>query len=396
MNILVLAPQPFFQDRGTPIATLKLLNLLATEGHRLDLLTYHEGEAIEVANCTHHRIPGLPLVNNVPPGFSLKKVLCDVVMLFSVIRICLRRRFDLVHAVEESVFMAMLIKLVTGTPYIYDMDSSLPRQLLDQMPVLKFCAPLLRFCEGQAVRHSLGVVAVCQSLEEVAASHTDRVPIVRVEDASLITAGGRHAGTMRKASTLALPQPVFMYVGNLQSYQGIHLLLDSFAHVFHRDSDAQLVIVGGCLEDVKRYESRAAEIGIAKRTHFLGARPIDELADYLEQADVLVSPRTLGTNTPMKVFSYLESGKPVLATRLPMHTQVLDEDISYLVDPDPLAMSRGMIELLENERLRDAIAGRAQERIRSEFNSEMLDTKLSVFFQELEQSLVHNDHQKVG
>jgi glycosyltransferase involved in cell wall biosynthesis len=135
--------------------------------------------------------------------------------------------------------------------------------------------------------------------------------------------------------------------------------------------------------------SRSEKLGIASRTHFLGPRPIAQLGEYLEQADVLVSPRTVGSNTPMKIFSYLESGKPVLATRLSMHTQVLDEAIAYLVEPTPLEMSRAMSELIRNSQLRAEIARRAQERIRDEYNADLMNSKLSIFFQQLAENLVY-------
>ena len=187
MKLLVLAPQPFFQNRGTPIATLKMLHVLAASGHEIDLLTYHEGSPIEVKNCRHHRIPYIPFVRNIPPGFSIRKLVCDLVMAFSAFSMCRRNKYHVVHAVEESVFMAMLIKWTLGIPYIYDMDSSLPTQLVDKLPFLWPFRSVLRGFEKLAVRNSRGVVAVCKALEEVAASHCDRIPTVRIEDASLLT-----------------------------------------------------------------------------------------------------------------------------------------------------------------------------------------------------------------
>ena len=59
----------------------------------------------------------------------------------------------------------------------------------------------------------------------------------------------------------------------------------------------------------------------------------DRVARLLGEADVLVSPRLKGLNTPMKIYSYLDSGTAVLATRLRTHTQVLDDRTAYLVDP---------------------------------------------------------------
>jgi glycosyltransferase involved in cell wall biosynthesis len=389
MKIFVLAPEPFFQNRGTPIATLKLLKLLSLQGHHVDLLTYAEGDPVQVANCHHFRIRQLTGIRNIRPGFSLKKVVCDLVMLVYAIRMCRRQRYDLVHAVEESVFIAMLLKLLYGLPYIYDMDSSLPQQLQDQLPWLKPLGPILRYFEGLAIRHSQGVVAVCQSLERIAASHTDHVPILRVEDASLVAVNrlAQTGQSVSESSQLTIPHPIVMYVGNLQPYQGLDLLLDAFVHVFHENSAAQLVVVGGAEEDIHRYRSRAAEFAVLERVHFLGPRPIAELGQVLLQADILVSPRTLGSNTPMKIFSYLESGRPVLATRLPTHTQILDDEIAYLVRPTPLDMARGLLDLLDSPELRASIAERARERLRRDYSSELLETKLGHFYQELEESL---------
>jgi len=79
------------------------------------------------------------------------------------------------------------------------------------------------------------------------------------------------------------------------------------------------------------------------------------------QADILVSPRIKGTNTPMKIYSYLQSGKPVLATDLPTHTQVLDRSIAMLADPKPDKFAAAMLNLLENPLLGRQLAERAAE-----------------------------------
>ena len=57
-----------------------------------------------------------------------------------------------------------------------------------------------------------------------------------------------------------------------------------------------------------------------------------------------------GTNTPLKIYSFLKSGgKPLVATRLMTHTQVLDDTISVLVDPTPPAMAEGIRLALSTE-----------------------------------------------
>ena len=220
--------------------------------------------------------------------------------------------------------------------------------------------------------------------KDVAASHCDRVPIVRIEDASLLTENPTDVDRLAadSATVLDIEGRAIMYVGNLQPYQGIDLLLDAFTHVYHRVSDAQLVIIGGDAGDIKRYRAVAQSHSISERTHFLGPRPVDQLGAYLEQAEILVSPRTMGNNTPMKVFSYLESGIPVLATKLDMHTQVLDNEIALLVDATPLEMARGMCSLLEDRELREQVSLAAQDRMRTEFCATDLAMKLTEFYDE--------------
>ena len=74
----------------------------------------------------------------------------------------------------------------------------------------------------------------------------------------------------------------------------------------------------------------AAEGG---RCVFAGKRPVSELPQFLALADVLVSPRRTGGNTPFKVYTYLASGKPLVATRIPTHTQLLDDTLATLTEP---------------------------------------------------------------
>ncbi len=139
MKILLLAPHPFFQARGTPLAVRMVLEFLSARGHHVDVLTLHEGEDVSIPNCRIYRIPPIPGVRSVRPGFSLKKVLCDAVMFVSCLRMVRRERYDLIHAVEESAFIAAAAGAVSGVPYIYDMDSSLAEQMVEAYPRLHPC-----------------------------------------------------------------------------------------------------------------------------------------------------------------------------------------------------------------------------------------------------------------
>ncbi len=389
MRILLLAPQPFFQARGTPIAVRLVLEFLSSRGHQVDVLTYHEGSDVEIPNCRIVRIPRLPGVRNLRPGYSVKKVLCDVLMLVGCARMMQRTRYDLVHAVEESAFIAAALRPFTGVPYVYDMDSSLAEQMIDSYPVLRLFGPVLRRCEAVAVRRSAGVLTVCAALQDIARRHAPGTPVGRVEDTTLLPPGsGGNGGNGGNGARHLPPEtegaPVAMYVGNLERYQGIDLLLEGFRHTLDQMEQARLVIVGGHKDDIERYGRRASALGIGKAVHFLGPKPVSELGDLLREADVLVSPRLKGTNTPMKIYSYLDSGTAVLATRLRTHTQVLDDRTAYLVEPEPVALGTGLATLLKDDSLREGLAARAKDHVRREFTPEAAARKLDAFYSTIE------------
>jgi len=388
VKILVLAPHPFFQARGTPLAVRRVLEFLSSRGHQLDLLTFHEGEDVDIPNCTIHRISRPLWIRNIRPGFSFKKVVCDVFMFVKCLRMVRRNHYDLIHAVEESAFIAAAMQRLAGIPYVYDMDSSLAEQLVDAYPGLQFAFPTLRKCEAVAVRRSLGVLTVCAALEDVALGHAPDKPIGRVEDTTLLHTGP-HSTNGQGSDALPLPgvdgqSPIAMYVGNLEHYQGIGLLLEGFRHALIRVPNAHLVIVGGLPEDITHYGRRAAQLGIASRVHFMGQRPISALEGLFRRADVLVSPRLKGLNTPMKIYSYLDSGTAVLATRLRTHTQVLDDRTAYLVEPDPEALGDGLVKLLSDPVLRERLASQAKAYVQREFTPEAAHRKLGSFYTMME------------
>lgn len=385
MNILLLAPHPFFQDRGTPIAVKLLLEVLSEQGFKIRVLTYAEGENVEIANCTITRLPAIPCIKNVKPGPSWKKILYDLLMLSEARKIVRLHRFDLIHAVEESTFIAINLKKRFGIPFIYDMDSFLSKQIVDKYGFSRFLLPIFKNLEKKAVKYSIGVLAVCKSIEDAVRKYDPNKLIQSLEDISLLPSGPMYF--IDKDKKIKTNGPVIMYVGNLEKYQGIDLLLESFKIASKALPDTHLMIIGGAEKHIKFYKKRALKLDIVEKTAFIGPCSISELPIYFAQADILVSPRTRGYNTPMKIYSYLDSGKAVLATRLPAHTQVLNDEIAHLVESDRQSMASGMIELLKNSKLRIRLAAQAKKRVKEEYSFEAYQRKLSSFYKAIDRKL---------
>lgn len=390
MKILLLAPHPFFQERGTPIAERMLLRILAAEGHEVDVLTFPEGEDPAIPGARVHRIKAPAWTRGVRPGFSLRKLACDAVMTVEVLRRVRRGRYDLVHAVEESAFMALLARWLFRVPYVYDMDSGLARQMADRFPFLRPARFLLDACERLAVRASCGTLAGCRALEAQARAWHPGGLIAPLEDVSL-------AGSGTEGAEGLIPEPwrddpIVLYVGNLAPYQGIGLLLQGFARALPEVPRARLVVMTGSGERVGHYRSLAESLGVAGGVHFAGPRPVEALGACLRRATVLVSPRIHGDNTPMKIFSCLDSGRPLLATRLPTHTQVLDDEVALLVQPEPGAMGKGIARLLKDELLRERLAANARELVQRDFTIDAFRRKLLAFYDDVSGRIGHDGH----
>jgi glycosyltransferase involved in cell wall biosynthesis len=169
---------------------------------------------------------------------------------------------------------------------------------------------------------------------------------------------------------------VVMYIGNLENYQGIDLLLESFVKVTRVDDRVRLIVVGGAEQDVDRYRAKAMSLSIGSRCHFLGPRPVGDLGAYMRLADVLVSPRVRGTNTPMKIYSYLDSGVPVVVTNLRTHTQVVTNELAFIADATPEDFSAKILEAISDPDSAHAKSRAARAYVRREHSHEAFQSKV--------------------
>jgi glycosyltransferase involved in cell wall biosynthesis len=150
------------------------------------------------------------------------------------------------------------------------------------------------------------------------------------------------AGTgaaVRQALQLDADTPIAVYTGTFEHYQGLDLLFAAARLVVAARPDARLVMVGGDAAQVQEAATVADALGIGHAVLFTGQRPAEEIPAFLDAATVLVSPRSTGTNTPLKIYQYLRAGRPIVATNLRTHTQVLSNDTAFLADPTPEAFA---------------------------------------------------------
>ncbi len=383
MKILLLAPQPFYTERGTPIAVRILAQTLCDLGHRVDLLVYPEGEDVDHPGLRLLRAMRLPGLGPVPIGFSWKKVAQDLTLAGTAIRRMVRNRYDVVHAVEESVYIALATRPIHRARVVYDMDSSMADQLCQKSPLLARFGRLLHGAERWALRRADGVLAVCRDLVDRAEAAAPHGPVALLEDVALESWGNgdREGGAEDLRTHVRQDRPLVLYVGNLEPYQGVDLAVEALAAA---GAPADLVVIGGDREGIGRLRRFAGALGVGEAVHLLGPRPVADLMAYLRQADILLSPRAEGNNTPMKLYSYLAAARPVLATDIRSHTQVLDDRTALLVPPEPAAMGAALRRLAEDAALRASLGQAAGELAAERFGMARFRQRLERFYSQLE------------
>jgi len=352
MNILLIAPQPFLEKRGTPLAVLQLLKALGELGHRIDLVSYHLGDDIALPGVRHCRALHLPFIRRVAKGMSATKLFLDIFVFIQAVRLLLSNRYDCIHGVEEGAIMGGVLTLFWRVPLLYDMDSSIPEQLQESgSRIWSGLVPvgLAKALEGWTISRAAAVLPVCKSLAERVRSLSPVKPLQLLEDIPNVEqfTAGQLVNLARLRQELGLAgKKIVLYTGTFEGYQGIDLFLEAIPLVVETFPETAFVLVGGEPGQVEEKKSLVASMGVAGQVLVLGKRPLEEMPLFMEMADILASPRNKGTNTPMKIYTYLQSGRPVVATRLPTHTQVLTDDVSVLVAPTAADFAQGVKRLL--------------------------------------------------
>jgi glycosyltransferase involved in cell wall biosynthesis len=365
VRILMIAPEPFFEPRGTPFSEFHRVRALTDLGHEVDLVTYPFGGDVAMPGLRVFRCLRPPFLRGVAVGPSLAKIPLDVALTLTALRRAFAGRYDAVHSHEEGGLIGVVLASALRVPHLYDMHSSLPQQLgnfaFSRSPIVH---RMFQAIERFMIRRSRVVIVICPSLEETVRAVDPQVNVVLIENAPGAVDGEaapEQAAARRAAHGLGASAPLVVYTGTFEAYQGLDLLFDAMALVAGRRPDARLLLVGGKLEQVRRAEDAAGKAGLGGVALFAGERPAGEIPAYLLAADVLVSPRSRGTNTPLKIYQYLRSGRPIVATRLLTHTQVLSDDTAILTGAVPAEFAQGILAAVEDRERAASVSRRARD-----------------------------------
>jgi len=240
---------------------------------------------------------------------------------------------------------------------------------------------------------------MCRALTDATRKPHPRKQVFTLEDPPVLPGGARtrdEAMPLRRKLGIGDDERVVLYMGNFSSYQGVDLLIEGFAQVAARHDKARLVLLGGTETEIASMTALAQRCSVGGRVLFAGHVSPDETPPYLALADVLVSPRRTGTNTPMKLYTYMAARRPIVATRLPTHTQVLDENSAVLVAPTAEGIAAGITSVFDDHALGTRLADAAARIVEADYSMPAYRRKVAAMYAWIEEMIGRRGHRSHG
>jgi len=391
MKVLMIAPQPWFSPRGTPFSVLHRLRTLSKLGHHIDLVTYPIGENVPIKNVTINRTAKVPFFKKIVIGPSKRKLIFDWFLYRKATALLKQHKYDLIHTHEEAGFFAPILARKFNLLHLYDMHSSLPQQLTNfKYTQLRGLISLFERFERYTITNAEAVITICPELYNyVKKLYPDKfnMLIENVADNSQAFSENQIPVENLRNEYQLNGQLVVVYAGTFEHYQGIDLLIESSQKVLAKHKNVKLCLVGGSPAQVEKYQALVSAKNLSAHYIFTGSVKPEEVPNFVNLADILVSPRIEGNNTPLKIYSYLRSGRPIVATRHITHTQVLNDEVSVLTDVTPIAFAEGILSVIEDQALRTKISQNAQRLAEEKYSYEVYVKKTREVYDYLESKL---------
>ena len=309
MKVLIIAPTPYFSDRGCHVRIYEEAAALKRLGHEVLICTYHLGRNFGSFNIW--RTPQIPWYKKTAAGASWHKFYLDLFLLELSAKAVLEFKPDIIHAhLHEGAFIALLLRSIFKKPVLFDYQGSLSSESVDhhfvgpKNPLLK----LAKFVEHKV--DSGADFLITSAPRDLKVSHKETV------------FDGVDILSFKPDSSKHRPQTL-VYLGLLGQYQGTDLLLEAFSEVLMEFPTARLLIRG--FPKIDSYQEKAKALGISENTEIAGAVDYVKAAEFLNTGAVAVAPKISTTEANQKILAYMACGLPVVAFDTRINRQMLGQ-----------------------------------------------------------------------
>jgi len=363
LRILMLAPTPYFADRGCHVRIYEEARALIQQGCDVRIVTYHIGR--DMPGIPTERIPIVPWYRRLSAGPSWQKPLLDILLLFKTLSVSRSFRPHILHAhLHEGGFIGMLLRPILRIPLIMDFQGSLTTECRDH-GFFKAGSLLERLFSGveRIVNRAADAIITSSSFGAVQLVREWNVPSHKVRavidgvDTDRFQRQSREEARRR----LGIPDntPLVVFLGVLNSYQGIDLLLETISILDARKSNVHFLIMG---YPEQGYRHKAHVMGLDGMVTFTGRIDYNQAALFLSAGDLALSPKLSLSEANGKLFNYMACGLPTLVFDTPVNREILGDTGVYAAHGDAADLAQKITEhLTDKQRLAElSLAVRAK------------------------------------
>lgn len=334
MKLVYLANVRMPTEKAHGIQIMKMCEAFARSGVQVELVVPKRHNLIDADPFDYYGVERIFTITTLPAldlvGWGRVGFLVQAIGFARSVNQYMRKtKADILYSRDKIV----LLMLPRATPFVWEVHARESRWVLR---ILGERAKAI-----VAITHSLG--ALCSSVgvskDKIIVAHDG----VDLEQFSLSIS----KEDARQKLGLPLDKKLVVYTGHLYAHKGADMLAEaatSFA------PDVLAVIVGGTETDLKRFRTAYGDV---KNLLIVGQRPHTDIPYYLKAADVLVLSNSATSEasrlytSPMKLFEYMASGVPIVASDLPSLREILDESLAYFFTPDdPKSLERTVLQVI--------------------------------------------------
>ena len=366
--MLVIAPTPFFGDRGCHVRIYEEIRALGALGVESVVVTYPTGQDFpDVRTVRAWAIPG---IHAGPLGFSPGRPVLDLAVLLAAHREIQRFSPHLLHAhLHEGIAIGVVLRAWHRLPLVADLQGSLTAEMVDQgvMGSRGVMATLMGAVERWLVRRpDRTLTSSSHGVPLLTAQGVDRRSVTSLPDGVDLEAFRPEPADPALVERLGLVgKRTVVFLGVLTDYQGVDLLLDIAAIMAPTNPDVHVLVLGYPNEE--RYRAEAKARGLDEVMTFPGRVPYADAAQWLGVGAVAVSPKRSVTEANGKLVNYMACGLPVVASDLPVNRELLGESGVYAPIDDAEAFAARISELLADPERAREIGAALRMRAETEF-----------------------------
>lgn len=375
----MIAPTPFFSDRGCHVRILEEIKVLQKNGVDISLCTYHIGR--DIPGIDIHRILNIPWYNKLTAGPSLHKFYLDPLLFIKCAKLCLKKRPDIIHAfLHEGALIGEFYKGFKRTPVIFDLQGGLTDELGAHNFIKQngLVAGFFKALEGYIDRRADALMVCSEVVRDALIRDFDINPdrIYVIPDGVDLDFFRPVQDKMELRKRYGLPpdKKIVVYLGLLTRYQGLDLFLNVISCIKKTRRDIHFLIMG--YPNVDYYKEKAEALGVYDMITFTGRIPYNDAPKYIGLGDVAVSLKLSKTEANGKLLDYMAVSLPVVVFDTPVNREILGPYGIYAEYGDVKSFAAELTALLDDSGRCKELGGLLRQRILENFSYDTIGKKI--------------------